>query len=188
MNANLTLIMGGARSGKSTYAENFAKDSGKHVLFIATATAGDAEMADRIAKHQASRPSHWDTLEVPEKIDLAVQDYLQQRERSGKLLPEIVLFDCLTMLSSNVLCRFEEPLDFAGYETALAEEMEGLIAAMNILPAQWLVISNEVGLGIVPSNAYSRAYRDGLGRANQRLAKAAGEVLFMVAGLPMKVK
>ena len=179
MGRRLTFILGGARSGKSQYAQQLAAESGKRVLFVATAEAGDEEMTERIAAHRASRPQAWETLEAPRQVGKAILE----RNPSG-----LVLVDCLTLLASNVLGQFTEPFEQREYEVALDEEIEGLLEVFRQTLAEWLVISNEVGLGVVPASAAGRLYRDALGRANQRLAQAADEVVLMVAGIAVKIK
>ena len=178
MSPKLTLILGGARSGKSTYAEALAQQlAGDEVLYIATAQALDVEMQDRIAKHRAQRPAAWPTLETPLHPARAL---LAQRP-SQKLL----LLDCMTLLVSNILLAH----DNAGEaEVAVRQEIDNLLTALTTLDAHLIVVSNEVGLGLVPDNALGRAYRDLLGRANQLLAQAADEVIFMVAGLALPIK
>ncbi len=180
MRSDLTLILGGARSGKSRYAESLAPRLGPRVLFVATAQAGDDEMASRIAAHQAARPKAWTTLEADVSVGNAI----------GAATPDfdVVLLDCVTLLAANVLGRLNEPVDEEVAGAALNAEIDELLAAIRGRLARWLVISNEVGLGVVPPYPLGRVYRDALGRANQRLAAAADNVLFMVAGLPMLVK
>jgi adenosylcobinamide kinase/adenosylcobinamide-phosphate guanylyltransferase len=151
---------------------------GAEVLFVATAQAFDEEMEQRIERHQRQRPSHWQTVEAPMKVAEVV----------GSDLPPVVLVDCLTLLVSNLILTLGDNLDEVEAETAVAEELDALLALMQSSRSQWIVISNEVGWGIVPNNKLSRIYRDVLGRANQRLAAAAGKVILMVAGIPMTVK
>jgi adenosylcobinamide kinase / adenosylcobinamide-phosphate guanylyltransferase len=176
----LTLILGGARSGKSTHAQQLARErGGDDVLFVATAQALDDEMAARIAVHRADRPAAWRTLEAPRHVREAI---------SHIGLCSVVLVDCLTLLVSNAVVALPESASVAEAEAVALAEVEELIAAYRRGEASWIVISNEVGLGVVPPYPMGRAYRDALGRANQRLAVEADEVLFMVAGIPMKVK
>jgi adenosylcobinamide kinase/adenosylcobinamide-phosphate guanylyltransferase len=180
MSRSLTLILGGARSGKSTYAEKLAAAHPGPVTYIATAQALDPEMATRIAAHQSKRPAHWTTLEIP--LDLAAH------------LPPtpggLVLLDCLTLFVSNVILRacpdLDNPDETAAY-AALETELTALEAAMQASGAEWLVVSNEVGLGLVPTYPVGRIYRDALGWANQRLARRADRVIFMLAGVPMRL-
>ncbi|HEY4720907.1 MAG TPA: bifunctional adenosylcobinamide kinase/adenosylcobinamide-phosphate guanylyltransferase [Anaerolineae bacterium] len=180
MGKRLTLILGGARSGKSTYAQRLAAERGQRVLYVATAEAGDEEMAARIAAHRAERPPHWQTLETPRNVGSAIDS------NSGGA--EVILIDCLTLLANNVIVPLPEPVTYEAAEAALNAAVEGLLRAYGASNAEWIIISNEVGLGLVPPYPLGRVYRDALGRANERLAAVADEVLFMVAGLPMKVK
>ncbi len=182
MPKQLTFILGGARSGKSTYAEQLAAQRGTHVLYVATAQAFDQEMAARIAKHRAERPATWHTVEAPRGLG-AIFDM------AAEVRPwDVVLVDCVTLLANNVIAPMPTPIDAAEAEAALRAEVDALLAAYAQSRAAWIVVSNEVGLGIVPAYPLGRVYRDVLGRANQVLAAAADEVLFMVAGLPMRVK
>ena len=179
MGTRLTLILGGARSGKSTYAEQLAAASGEPVTYVATAQAWDEEMAARIATHQAQRPADWATVEAPLGVGQAI---------AAVPSTPVVLIDCLTLLANNVLGALPDAEDLSAAEAALRAEVDGLLAVYAEHPGAWIVVSNEVGLGIVPAYPLGRVYRDVLGRANQRLAAAADEVVFMVAGLPMQVK
>ncbi len=180
MGKRLTLILGGARSGKSAYAQKLAAARGESVLYVATAEIGDEEMATRIAAHRAERLPHWQTLEARRRLGSAIN------AAAGRA--EIVLIDCLTLLASSVIVPLPEPVTAAAAESALNAELGDLLAAYTASAAEWIVISNEVGLGLVPPYPLGRVYRDALGRANQRLAAEADEVLFMIAGLPMKLK
>ena len=183
MERNMTLILGGARSGKSTYAEQLAAAEGGPVLYVATAEAWDEEMRVRIAAHQAQRPAHWHTLEAPRHTGAAVAATL-----AAPPGPAVVLVDCLTLLANNVLMALPETVGEAAATGALMAEVDALLAAYAGGSASWIIVSNEVGLGIVPAYPLGRVYRDALGRANQRLAAASDQVILMVAGLPLKVK
>ncbi|MCE1255455.1 MAG: bifunctional adenosylcobinamide kinase/adenosylcobinamide-phosphate guanylyltransferase [Anaerolineae bacterium] len=178
----LTLILGGARSGKSTYAQNLAVQNAQRVLYVATAEAGDEEMLDRINKHRASRPSNWKTLETSHDVGQAVLS------GSEEYHPEIILLDCLTLLVSNVIVTLPEEAPFFAYQKAVEGEIEALISSIHSLKIPWLIVSNEVGMGLVPPYALGRYYRDVLGWANQRLAAEADRVVFMVSGLTMNIK
>ena len=185
----LTLILGGARSGKSSYAERLALQHGGQVLFVATAQPLDGEMAERIANHQKNRPANWQTLEIAS----AVGALLQSRMQSETLKTGVILVDCLTLLVSNLLLAVSSGTgeDLTVDEeaaTALVEtEITRLLEAIQIIPAEWIIVSNEVGLGLVPPYPLGRVYRDLLGRANQRLASRADQVIFMIAGIPMRL-
>ena len=176
----LTFILGGARSGKSDYAQRLAEETGKPITFIATAQALDDEMSARIQKHRAERPVNWDTLEVP----LAISAYTKQ------IKSEVVILDCITLLVSNLLMPFvqDDLVNEAPFKLAVQKEVEELIAAMRGQERDWIIISNELGLGLVPPYQMGRVYRDWLGWANQRLAREADKVIFMVAGIPMVIK
>jgi adenosylcobinamide kinase/adenosylcobinamide-phosphate guanylyltransferase len=177
MGRRLTLILGGARSGKSAHAQQLAATRGRSVLYVATAEAGDDEMTARIAAHRAERPSHWQTLEAARHVGAAVRG----------LSADVVLIDCLTLLASNVIAVLPEPVSEAQAMAALEPEIDELLRAYAAADGEWIIVSNEVGLGVVPAYPLGRAYRDALGRANQRLAASADEVLFLVAGLPFRL-
>jgi adenosylcobinamide kinase / adenosylcobinamide-phosphate guanylyltransferase len=178
----LTLILGGARSGKSTLAERLAAQSGRPVLYIATAQALDEEMTARIAAHRRKRPPEWQTLELPVGVG---QQLLAQPPQAG-----LVLMDCLTLLVSNVVLQaagMEEQPDEAAATAQVQREVGLLLEALGRGPADWIIVSNEVGLGLVPPYPLGRIYRDLLGWANQQLAQRAAQTLFMIAGLPMQL-
>jgi adenosylcobinamide kinase / adenosylcobinamide-phosphate guanylyltransferase len=180
MSKKLTFILGGARSGKSSYAQRLAGEWSQSVLYVATAEAGDDEMKHRIEAHRAERPGTWRTLEAPTHVGQAIT------EHAGNA--EVILLDCLTLLANNVIVPLPEPVTYEAAEEALMKEVDALLDAYALGTAAWVVVSNELGLGLVPLYPLGRVYRDALGRANQKLAAAADEVLFMVSGLPMKVK
>ena len=180
MTQRLTLILGGARSGKSAYAQKIAAERGDPVLYAATAEAGDDEMARRIAAHRAERPAHWQTLEASLDVGAAIR--LQANKN------QIVLLDCLTLLANNVIVPLPEPVTEETATQALKKEVDELMRVYHESNAQWIIVSNEVGLGLVPPYPLGRVYRDALGRANQQLAAIADEVILMVAGLAMKIK
>lgn len=177
---HITLILGGARSGKSSHAQSLAEETGKSVTFLATAQALDEEMSSRIEKHRMERPASWQTLEVP--FDIAA--YVHQ------IRSKVVLLDCITLLLNNLLMQFvqDDFVDEAQFLPAVKNEVNELLAAIRAQEQQWFIISNEVGLGLVPPYQMGRVYRDALGWVNQRLAREADRVLFMVAGIPMNVK
>jgi adenosylcobinamide kinase / adenosylcobinamide-phosphate guanylyltransferase len=180
MDKRLIFVLGGARSGKSTYAETLAKSLAERVLFVATAEAYDDEMRERIGRHRAERPSTWTTLEAPRDTAQAISE-----AGSGH---EVVLLDCLTLLAANILLMLPEDCSQEAANEALLSEVEGLLAVYAAGSASWIVVSNEVGMGVVPPTRLGRFYRDMLGRGNQRAAMVADEVLLMVAGLPWKLK
>lgn len=165
----LTLVLGGARSGKSRYAESLFAGLPPPWIYVATAEAGDAEMAERIAAHRARRGKEWRTIDAPHDLAAALAD----AESNAP-----VLVDCLTLwLSNRMLARADVEAETAHLETALENRNAPVV-----------LVSNEVGLGIVPDNALARRFRDLQGRLNQRMAARAGRVVLMVAGLPLVVK
>ncbi len=176
----MTLILGGARSGKSTYAQELAAKIGGRVIYAATAEVGDDEMRERIAAHQAERPENWRTVEAPMQVGTALMSEVG--------IADVILLDCVTLLASNVLLSLPEFATLDEVQRQMDGEIDGLLAAFEQGKADWIIVSNEVGLGLVPAYPLGRTYRDVLGRVNQRLALVADEVLFMVAGLPLKVK
>jgi adenosylcobinamide kinase/adenosylcobinamide-phosphate guanylyltransferase len=178
--SNITLILGGARSGKSSHALQLAEESGKTVTFLATAQAFDDEMSARIQKHKSERPAHWATLEAP----LGIASHVE------KIRSQIVVLDCVTLLMNNLIMRFvkDDLVDEAPFMQSVQSEFSDLLSAIRASNQHWLIVSNEVGLGLVPPYQMGRVYRDGIGWANQRLAKEAEKVIFMVVGIPMKVK
>ena len=168
----LTLILGGARSGKSGFAQRQAEASGLTVCYVATAEAGDAEMAERIARHRAERPGHWLT-------------------REESLHPEVVfgaadciVLDCLTLWLTNWLCRD----DVDGYAGARAALLAAARDAAGDSARRLILVANEVGLGVIPMGELSRRFIDEAGWLNQALAALADEVVFMAAGLPLYLK
>ena len=166
-------ITGGARSGKSFFAENLAKDLAGKRAYIATAQALDPEMAAKIEKHRRDRDNVWDTYEEP----LAVAELL--RKLSNRY--QVILLDCLTLWLSNVMAHTD------GDDAVTARSQE-LAAAISNFDGSCIVVSNEVGLGIVPDNPLARKFRDFAGMLNQKIARAADEVYFTAAGIPVKIK
>jgi len=175
MGKSLIFLVGGARSGKSYYAENWARDNGKDVLFVATAQAFDDEMRERISAHRESRPAHWQTLEAPVNVGQAIQ------VKSD--IYDTVVVDCMTLLASNVLLSLPEDCTQTDADKAILGEVDALLVAYEKSSATWLIVSNEVGMGLVPPYRLGRLYRDALGRANQRIAQQADDVMLFVAGL-----
>lgn len=180
--AKLTFILGGARSGKSTQAVRLAEQMGGQVLYLATATAEDDEMRQRIEKHQQERPSDWQVREIPHGIGAALAELPAQAD--------VILLDCLTLLVSNVMLMgvsdFDHP-DEAAADKRVEHEISTLLQAIQSSPAEWIVVSNEVGQGLVPPYPLGRIYRDLLGRANQQVAACADEVYWLVAGIPVPI-
>ncbi|GAB3378636.1 bifunctional adenosylcobinamide kinase/adenosylcobinamide-phosphate guanylyltransferase [Lysobacter fragariae] len=167
-----SLILGGARSGKSALAERLAAASGRDVVYIATAQARDGEMARRIAHHRAQRPAHWACVEEP----LALADVLRLQASEGRCL----LVDCLTLWLSNLLGDADPD--------RLARERDALLGTLPALPGKIVLVGNEVGLGIVPMGEVTRRFVDEAGRLHQALGAQCTNVIFTAAGLPLVLK
>ena len=175
MTSHVTLVLGGARSGKSALAERLAVGGGR-VLFVATAEALDDEMTARIAAHRQGRAPSWDTLEEPRQLQEALRPHLHSYD--------VFLLDCLTMWVSNLLLDQEDPCQG---ERRIVTAANGLLDMIRDSRARWILVSNEVGLGLVPGSPLGRAFRDTLGRVNQTIALRADQVTLMVAGLPLDI-
>ena len=178
------LITGGARSGKSRFAQELALRLGKTVLFVATAVAGDEEMRQRIAEHQRTRPVAWNTLEVTTHVG---SEIIQKIGRA-----QVVIVDCITLLVSNIFGQYTdqtgEQIDAALVEQEVTTEISELLECLNRIDVSFIMVTNEVGMGLVPANQMGRLYRDLLGKANQLLAQQVDEVYLMVAGVPVRIK
>lgn len=185
--SKVTLITGGARSGKSSFAETLIREKGDRILYVATAKAIDDEMKDRIKRHQERRPKNWDTLE--------------QYRGLGAVLPALsekydgILLDCVTIMSTNII--FDDPAmlhedvpfeQMLATEQTLVAEINDFIDSFPALGCDLVLVTNEVGLGLVPEYPLSRFYRDALGRVNQALGKAVDELYLVTCGIPMKIK
>lgn len=186
MNGRIVLVTGGARSGKSRFAEELALKE-KRVLYIATAVPFDDEMRARIRVHQRRRPAHWGTLE-------AYKDLEQQLEPLKDTF-DCILLDCLTVMTTNLM--FEDPtFDSASLTEEQKDELQEEILVQVEKLCDWLIennksgilVTNEVGMGIVPENALARYFRDVAGRVNQRAAAEAHEAWLVCSGLPLKLK
>ncbi|MBW7861549.1 MAG: bifunctional adenosylcobinamide kinase/adenosylcobinamide-phosphate guanylyltransferase [Rhodocyclaceae bacterium] len=176
------LILGGARSGKSRHAEHCAQSHGGPVTVIATATALDAEMAARIARHRADRPADWHTLEVPHALAAAL--------KAVAAPDRCILVDCLTLWLTNLLASTPElpdPPDAQALQD-FQRERAALLDVLPILPGRILLVANETGFGLVPQTPLGRLFRDEAGRLNQDLAARCDEVSLVVAGLPLRLK
>ena len=176
MPRELIFILGGTRSGKSAFAERLAQHAGR-VLFVATAQAQDDDMRRRIGAHRAKRPPEWSTLEEPHDLAPAIPSALEGHDTC--------LLDCLTLWVSNLLLAKEGNLDA---EAEILEEVHRLLDVYDSSPSTWIVVSNEVGLGVVPATRLGSRYRDVLGRVNQAVASRADKVYLMVAGLALEMK
>ncbi len=171
---DVTLVLGGVRSGKSRYAQQLGERADR-VVFIATAEGrNDSEMQTKIERHQSARPNHWTTVEEQIELGKAI--------RSVPLGTELVVVDCLTLFAANILERFGEQT------TADHAEVEALCQSLSSAPCPIVLVSNEVGSGIVPAYALGRRFRDLTGEINQRIAAQVDNVVFMVAGLPLILK
>ncbi|WP_374625216.1 bifunctional adenosylcobinamide kinase/adenosylcobinamide-phosphate guanylyltransferase [Pandoraea sp.] len=178
---DLTFVLGGARSGKSAFAERLAGESGLPVTYVATAALSDEpEMRARITHHRASRPAHWQTLEVGRDLTGA----LREVARDG----HCVLVDCLPLWLAGWLCPPDNHPEGCASGTQWNDAVESLALTLASLPGRIVIVSNEIGLGVIPMGTLTRRYVDELGRLNQRVAALAPKVRFVVAGLPMAVK
>lgn len=176
------LVLGGNRSGKSQYAERRAATSGLAVTYVATATASDPEMLARVAQHRLRRPKGWHLVEEP----IALTRVLKEHAHPDRCL----LVDCLTLWLTNLLCSTEHkhPIrESAGY-ALLQRETEALLQRLPLLPGWVILVSNEVGLGIIPMGELSRVFADEAGLLNQKLAALCDRVTLVVAGLPYSLK
>lgn len=174
-----TLVLGGARSGKSRYAQRLAQDGAQTVVYIATATAGDEEMAARIAHHQKTRPGSWQLVEQPRHLTKTLVEYADPKR--------LIIVDCLTLWASNIMFGLPgQPADsgFSDFETASAS----LRAVLPDLAGDTVLVSNEVGQGVVPIGAETRRYVDEMGLLHQQLATLCDRVVLVTAGLPQIIK
>ncbi len=167
------LILGGARSGKSLYAETCATESGLDVIYVATAQALDDEMQQRIKHHQQQRPVHWQLIEEPINLVSTLKDNANNKT--------CILVDCLTLWLSNQLCSEENKIQ-------LQENINDLINILPALPGKIIFVSNEVSMGIIPMGEINRQFVDEAGRLHQRLATVCDKVTLMVAGIPSQIK
>lgn len=176
MQTDIHLILGGARSGKSAYAEKLATDSGLAVAYIATAQVYDAEFAQRINHHKTRRPAHWQTVEQA----FSLGETLKQHAKTDGC----IIVDCLTLWLAQCICPdCDRPLNLSWQDERLA-----LLSALKDLPGKILLVSNEVGMGIVPLGEINRQFQDEQGRLNQAIASIADKVTFVAAGLPLTLK
>ncbi len=176
MSKSLTLILGGVRSGKSRFAQRLASDQDR-VLFLATAEAGDVDMEARIQAHKEARPAGWDTLEEPLDLATSLSSVLNDYD--------VVILECLTLWISNMMLA---PPMAGDAKADIPSRVHQLLEMFRSGNASWIVVSNEVGLGVIPPTTLGRNYADELGRVNQIVAAEADVVYFMAAGLPMQIK
>jgi adenosylcobinamide kinase/adenosylcobinamide-phosphate guanylyltransferase len=181
------LVIGGARSGKSSFAQAMAEAHQGNVQLIVTAEILDEEMRERVAKHRAERPAHWHVTEapidLPEAISRLAVGCAPRTESEARSVrsahPTFVLVDCLTLWLSNILCTQPDTLE---------SRLQRLSSAILAAEGQLVLVSNEVGWGIVPENKLARLFRDEQGRLNQRVAALCDEVTLVAAGLPLRLK
>lgn len=169
----ITFVLGGSRSGKSLYATKLAKERARRILFVATATAGDKEMQLRIKLHRKNRPAHWKTIEEPKKLSSLIKNL--------PLKFDLIIIDCLTLFISNLLLE--------GYTDKYIEnEIKSILKMLKKCNFDSILVSCEVGLGIVPDNPLARRFRDLAGRINQNVAISSNKVFFLVSGIPWRIK
>lgn len=182
----LILVTGGARSGKSTFAEDMVRKYGEKVIYVATSIVCDDEMRERVKRHREQRPAGWMTVEAYKDMDLQLKGRLADMDA--------VLLDCITIMVSNLM--LEKAMDWEGIsaeeinkvEAGVKIEIEKLIHVAGEASVPFVIVTNELGMGVVPPYELGRAVRDFAGRANQMLAKAAEEVYLCVSGIPVKIK
>ncbi|MFC1919437.1 bifunctional adenosylcobinamide kinase/adenosylcobinamide-phosphate guanylyltransferase [Chloroflexota bacterium] len=179
MNSKNIFILGGARSGKSRFAQELAENTSEKVLFVATAQGLDHEMMARIQEHRRTRPKTWRTLEAAMNIGDQIMLNLGDAQ--------LVLVDCLTLLVSNVFSSIGRDTASAWEKMAMCEVRQ-ILETMDRTGSVYIIISNEVGMGLVPDNPMGREYRDILGKVNQLMASRADTIYFMIAGIPVKIK
>ncbi len=180
----IIFVTGGTRSGKSRFAERLARKVGGDIGYVATAIAFDDEMKDRIAKHRQNRPPGWRTWETYKDVYKIYDQFEGQRG---------ILIDCITIMVSNLLLDMEATDDGTmawvdRAEACITDQVQALIKAAGTADVTTIMVSNEVGLGLVPDNRLGRVFRDIAGRVNQLIAAAADDVYFVVSGIPMKIK
>jgi adenosylcobinamide kinase/adenosylcobinamide-phosphate guanylyltransferase len=174
------LVTGGARSGKSEFAEQYAEAAGKSIIYIATAQVYDEEMRRRVALHQQRRPANWQTIEAPMAAEQAMRTAVGQAD--------VVLFDCLTLYLTNLLFAEDTPQEVGERQQYILTQLDKLLDSACQGQATVVFVTNEVGLSIVPENALAREYRDLAGLVNQRVAARMNEVYLVVCGLGVELK
>ena len=184
--SNIILVTGGSRSGKSNFAESLCIKQNNRTAYIATSIPFDDEMKNRVKKHQESRPKEWKTYEIYKDIYSIVEELDNNHDT--------VIMDCVTLMVNNLMFTYGIEVDKATsqeldeLEEYIKEQIKKLMEAIKKTNLYFVIVSNEVGMGIVPENKLSRIYADFVGRANQLIAKYSDEVYFVVSGIPMKVK
>ncbi|CEH35844.1 bifunctional adenosylcobinamide kinase/adenosylcobinamide-phosphate guanylyltransferase [Romboutsia lituseburensis] len=184
--SKIVLVTGGARSGKSNFAEKLCIDQNNSTAYIATSIPFDDEMKDRVKKHKESRPQNWNTYEIYKDI------YSIIKEISNK--HETVILDCVTLLVNNLMFTYDMDIDKANQEEInelekyIKDQVKKLIEEIKKTNLYFVVVTNELGMAVVPDNKLSRVYTDIVGRINQQIASQSDEVYFVVSGIPMKIK
>lgn len=184
--SKIVLVTGGARSGKSNFAEKLCIDQNNSTAYIATSIPFDDEMKDRVKKHKESRPQNWNTYEIYKDI------YSIIKEISNKY--ETVILDCVTLLVNNLMFTYDMDIDKANQEEInelekyIKDQVKKLIEEIKKTNLYFVVVTNELGMAVVPDNKLSRVYTDIVGRINQQIASQSDEVYFVVSGIPMKIK
>lgn len=184
--SKIVLVTGGARSGKSNFAEKLCIDQNNSTAYIATSIPFDDEMKDRVKKHKESRPQNWNTYEIYKDI------YSIIKEISNK--HETVILDCVTLLVNNLMFTYDMDIDKANQEQInelekyIKDQVKKLIEEIKKTNLYFVVVTNELGMAVVPDNKLSRVYTDIVGRINQQIASQSDEVYFVVSGIPMKIK
>lgn len=184
--SKIVLVTGGARSGKSSFAESLCKMQNNKTAYIATSIPFDEEMKDRVKKHRESRPREWKTYETYEKVYASIPEIAAENET--------VILDCVTLMVNNLM--FKENIDYDQItpeqanqiEKSIKEEFEKLIEAIKQTNLYFVIVTNEIGMSPVAANKLTRIYTDIIGRMNQLIARAADEVYFVVSGIPMQIK
>jgi adenosylcobinamide kinase/adenosylcobinamide-phosphate guanylyltransferase len=176
----IVLVTGGARSGKSLFAERYAAKYGEIVAYIATAQIYDDEMSSRVERHRQRRPASWRTWEAPYHADQSIHE--------ASMVADIVLFDCLTLYTTNLMLSAEAPQDVEKRFQYVMKETDKLIARAQAGGKTVIFVTNEVGMGIVPDNPMAREYRDLAGSVNQKIAAEAEEVYLVISGIPVEIK
>ena len=184
--SKVILVTGGARSGKSGFAESLCKNQNNSTAYIATSVAFDDEMKERVRKHQASRPKEWKTYEIYKDIYKIIKDISEKHQT--------VILDCITLLVNNLMFTCDIDVDKATSEELneleiyIQNQIRKLLEAVKKTNLYFVIVTNEIGMGIVPENKLARIYGDFVGRANQLISKYSDEVYFVVCGIPTKIK
>ncbi len=185
MKTEIILVLGGARSGKSRFAQKLASDLGQKVLYVAPLVPRDEEMRRRVELHRKSRPSAWRTVEAPTGVAKALREHIADAE--------VVLLDCLTLLVANLMSPSHdtteiENVDYEAAQREMSTELEALLGCIEGSSTSLIIVSTEVGAGLVPPYPSGRAFRDLLGEANQFIAERVDKVYMMIAGIPLELK